>query len=312
VTIFRKCTQHRSRSARRGLTLIEMILAVGLGLILVGGMYTAMQSSSRQVSEGKVTTERLRITRALYRRMELDLRAAMFDADTAVSDTSSSTDSTETEDDSSDTSGSTGGTSGGQSAGTGTDTTTTTVGSSGEDEQWTGSLGIRGSASELWIDLSYIRRELSFPQEGSADTNSDLKTVAYFLTSASNPATVDPNAPIIRTDPDGIGLARSMGDRSVLRTLNSSSSDSILPGPTEVLAPEINGLKFRYFDGLTWYEEWDSTVSGSLPRAVEIAISYENAVDDGGDIGTSVVSSASKQARFVVAIPVSDPLVEEE
>ncbi len=292
------------RGSRRGLTLLELILAVGLGLLLVSGIYSAIELSARRTTAGKAELERLQIARAILRRMELDLRATMFDADSAVTDSGTVTD----EASASSISTSDGTASDEASA----DTTSTTIGTGeDDDETWTGSLGIRGNATELWIDLSYIRRELEFTPEGTT-LGSDLKTVAYFLTSAESPVETDPDAVIVRTDADGVGLARSMGDRSVLRTLNASSGDSILPGPTELLAPEVNALKFRYFDGLAWYEEWDSSTAGALPRAVEISLSFESAAAPTGVLGVNAVNASTKQVRLVVAIPVSEPVLEEE
>ncbi len=66
-------------SNRGGLSLIEMMLAVGLGLLLVGGMYSAIDQSARQQSIGRVEMERMQIARAVLRRIELDLRPAFPD-----------------------------------------------------------------------------------------------------------------------------------------------------------------------------------------------------------------------------------------
>ena len=290
---------------RSGLSLIEMILSVGLGLLLLGGMYSAIDQSNRRQSIGQVEAERLQIARAILKRIELDLRATMFDASTAMSDSSSDSDTS-----SSSSSSGTGGTSGGGTDTGSTDSTSTEIGGSTEEE-WTGSLGIRGSANELWIDLSQIRRELEFTTDGML-ASSDLKTVAYFLSNSDTAIDSDDTALSLIDDTDGTGLARSEGDRSVLRELNSSNGDSVLPGPTQVLAPEINQLQFRFFDGLTWYEEWDSSTTGALPRAVEITIGFEAAPERGGYLGNSAVSASTQTIRLVVAIPVSDPLAMEE
>lgn len=275
----------RQNHSRRGLSLLEMLLAVGLSLVLLTGIYTALDVSNRQATVGKAEMQRLQLARAILRRMEMDLRATMFDVDSAVSDT-------------------------------GTDANlnanvTTIVSDTDSDTEWTGSLGIRGSSSELWIDLSHISRELEFT---AATAQSDMQTVAYFLSSnsSSNDSTGPYSAYSISESDDSTsssnspGLARSQGERSVLRALNESSTGSVLPGPTQVLAPEVDALQFRYFDGLAWYEEWDSSTIGDLPRAVEVIIG----IDSGGTMKTSV--SSPRSFRMVVAIPASDPLLEEE
>ncbi|MDX1969536.1 MAG: hypothetical protein SFV23_20345 [Planctomycetaceae bacterium] len=292
-----RCQQ--AGQSRRGLSLLEMLLAIGLGLLLVSGIYAAITQSARQTAIGRIEMERLQIARAVFRKMELDLRAAMFAAETATSDSAGSVQeatSTSTSGESS--------SSGGGTAGNAESATTTTIESEQEDE-WTGSLGIRGSASELWIDLSYIRRQIDFSMTATA--GSDLQTVAYFLSTANSSQGDSSGQAAV-----GEGLVRSRGDRSVLRTLNASSGDSILPGPMELLAPEIEQVGFRFFDGLTWYEEWDSSTIGALPRAVEISIGFRAPFDDKGYLGNAVVNAATKSFRMVVAIPASDPLAAEE
>ncbi len=289
---------------RSGLSLLEMLLAIGLGLMLVSGIYAAITQSARQSSIGRIEMERLQIARAVFRKIELDLRASMFAAETAASDSTGAVQEATTTSSSSDSSRSGTAAGGSGSAGNAEAATTTTIESETEDE-WTGSLGIRGSATELWIDLSYIRRQIDFSMTTTA--GSDLQTVAYFLSTADSSSGDNSSQAAV-----GEGLVRSRGDRSVLRTLNASSGDSILPGPMELLAPEIEQVGFRFFDGLAWYEEWDSSTIGALPRAVEISIGFRAPLDDTGYLGNAVVNAATKSFRMVVAIPVSDPLAAEE
>jgi type II secretion system protein J len=40
----------------------------------------------------------------------------------------------------------------------------------------------------------------------------------------------------------------------------------------EEIAPDIVGLRFRYYDGTDWMETWDSTASRSLPRLIEVTV----------------------------------------
>jgi len=276
---------------RRGLSLLEMMLAVGLSLLLMSGIYTAMDTSARQATVGRAEIQRLQLARAVLRRIELDLRATMFDADSAVSE--SSTDSSTTASTDSSASGS----------GSESSSETVTIGGSDTEEEWTGSLGIRGSSTELWIDLSQISRELEFT---SATPQSDMQTVAYFLSSSETDLEAENDSYLKIEDADGVGLARSQGERSALRTLNASSTGSVLPGPTRLLAPEIDFVLFRFYDGLAWYEEWDSSTIGSLPRAVEVTIG----IDSGG--GQTNSTTSPRTFRLVVAIPASDPLTDEE
>ena len=38
------------------------------------------------------------------------------------------------------------------------------------------------------------------------------------------------------------------------------------------LAEGVDGLNFRYYDGEEWADEWDSRITGTLPKAVEIVL----------------------------------------
>jgi type II secretion system protein J len=40
----------------------------------------------------------------------------------------------------------------------------------------------------------------------------------------------------------------------------------------EEIAPDIVGLRFRYYDGNDWMETWDSTATRSLPRLIEVTV----------------------------------------
>jgi hypothetical protein len=40
---------------------------------------------------------------------------------------------------------------------------------------------------------------------------------------------------------------------------------------TEV-AQDVAFINFRYFDGSTWLEAWDSSQTGTLPKAVEVTV----------------------------------------
>jgi type II secretory pathway component PulJ len=291
---------NESRSSRRaGLTLLEVLLAAGLGLILVSAIYAALDQAWRLNIQGRTELERNQVARAVLRQIEIDLRATMFESQAAA---------TVTDDSSGDSSSS--GSSSGSTSGS-----STVVAGETEDE-WTGSLGIRGTANELWIDISHVSRELEFQPDFTSIRQSDLQTVAYFLSDslAVSSAAADAGAqasPIALQDNDGVGLVRSSGERSVLRSLNETS-DSILPGPMQMLAPEIEMIVFRYFDGLTWYEEWDSSTAGSLPRAVEVTIYFEAPPKLQGFLLSPAVSSATDSYRVVIPIAVSNPMPPEE
>jgi prepilin-type N-terminal cleavage/methylation domain-containing protein len=301
----------------RGMTLLEVVLASALALILVGAVYSALNQAWRLNYSGRIELERNQIARSIIRQMELDIRAVMFDASPSSTDSSddssSSSGSTGSTGSTSNTSGSTSSTSSSSTTSSSTSTTSTT------EDEWTGSLGIRGTATELWIDLSHVSRDLEFQANSSVVRASDLQTVAYFLSNSSlaGDSAADPYtgavSPITLQDQDGVGLCRSQGERSILRALNSGdTSDTTLPGPVKLLAPEIESISFQYFDGLSWYTEWDSSSSGALPRAVEVIIMFEPPPKLTGFLLSPAVSSGTDSYRMVIPVPVSDPMPPED
>jgi hypothetical protein len=293
-------------SSRSGLTLLEVLLATGLGMVLFMAVYAALDQTSRLSMNGRVELERAQLIRALVQKLQIDLRATMFSPDLAMQET-------DTGDATSQSGIDTAGTTGEEE-----DTST-----SNEDPAWTGSLGIRGDAAQLWIDLSQVRRNMQLavveaPSNTGPASGSDLQTVAYFLTGGTSNGNANLSAtdtaatsPIAKPDLDGVGLARSQGDRAVLRSANDGSSQ-VLPGPVVVLAPEVNRLSLRYFDGQTWFTEWDSSSVGALPRAIEITLGFEPPPVSKGVYLSPQISSSTEVYRVVVAIPVSDPLPPEE
>lgn len=69
--------------------------------------------------------------------------------------------------------------------------------------------------------------------------------------------------------PEGAGLALV---RRRITNLLSTEADQSVP---EVLARGIKSFGLRYFDGLEWLEDWDSSVQDNyLPLAVEFAIEW--------------------------------------
>jgi len=45
--------------------------------------------------------------------------------------------------------------------------------------------------------------------------------------------------------------------------------------PLEDPIPEIRRMRFRYYDGQAWRGDWDSTLSGRLPVAIEVSLEWQ-------------------------------------
>ena len=150
------------------------------------------------------------------------------------------------------------------------------------------------------LHISRARRDLNFSTNVDGNTiatrTSDLLAVTYSLALADSGSAV------------GTGLIRTEGDRLIVQSVEENGGSARQASKSQALAPELAAIAFRYFNGTTWYEVWDSEESGYLPRAIEVTISFSPPRPTGGPLNNVVVSSSANQFRTVIVVPVSDPL----
>jgi hypothetical protein len=125
---------------------------------------------------------------------------------------------------------------------------------------------------------------------------SDLATVAYFVSGTTTG--------ILQHAISQSGLARLEGDRMALAMADAQSSIALLASKTEILAPEVDAIKFTYFDGFHWRYDWDSNVLGGMPKAIEVLVELRPAPSRSG--GGS--SSSPNVYRLLIAIPLAKPI----
>lgn len=177
---------------------------------------------------------------------------------------------------------------GGASSATGGST-----GAAGEEtsteEATTTTVGLYGGPLELRIDVSRLPRVDQYESLLAADGNvdavdipSDVKTVTYFLRSEESAAAAD--APLgsmatvqISTTGRGRGLMRREVDRAVASWAEQSGDTQSATAQSKLLADEVVGLTFQYFDGTQWLADWNSDDLGGLPLAVEIVLVLSDA-----------------------------------
>jgi len=142
-----------------------------------------------------------------------------------------------------------------------------------------------GTAAELQFDISRLPRIDQFKQIvnhsgqiSAVDLPSDVKTIAYFIRSKQSADSYadDPraNGGEASTDGSGRGLMRAEMDRAVTLYADSGGSGSVYSS-AQLLANEVVGLGFEYFDGTDFLTEWDSSTSGTLPRAIRVWLSVQ-------------------------------------
>jgi hypothetical protein len=167
------------------------------------------------------------------------------------------------------------------------------------------SRGIRGDQMTMEIDAARPQRELAFALPVNAaipsSRTSDFRTVMYSMAGPGQAA-----------DPLGRGgLARKEGDRYAVASAETAGRDATGSFSASVLAPEIIGLQFRYFDGMMWQPAWDSASAGRLPRAVEVLIRFAPPEPKWSVWLNAAVNRSTETVRMVMTVPAADPVPEE-
>lgn len=175
-----------------------------------------------------------------------------------------------------------------------------------------------GTSTELRFDITRLPRPDEYQgimtasgEQSSTDLPSDVKTVIYYLRSDGTTSGSSAANSAVSTTGYGRGLMRGEMDRAVVLWAEANGDTQALYDSAQMLAEEVVGLWFEYFDGTDWYTEWDSTSYGSLPRAIRIwlAIQPTYALNE-QDLAKSVAGQSAPQQEvyFVVTLP-SAPLV---
>lgn len=147
--------------------------------------------------------------------------------------------------------------------------------------------GIYGDQYSLQVHVSRASRPGMVSPSVGLDAPGDVKVVAYYV--AQVPGATD------ATGQPLMGLYRQSFDKAVGDF--DASAGTTAGAAAQLLADEIAGIEFRYFDGTTWQISWDSS-SGSLPTAVEVAITTL-----GHTASRSGTVTTPQTHRLTVAIP---------
>jgi peptidyl-tRNA hydrolase len=284
-------TGPHASSERRAFSLLEVILALALSAIVIFLVAGAIDFHLRQLTVRRTSIEEAQLARAILRRIADDLRAVVVDRPIDFSSVNQLTQAAAQGASGQSTNGSaSGGTSGDTSGDSAMSTEIVDTGLLSE------SPGVYGNTYELQVDVSRIPRYEEYaviePTGDLLRLLSDVKTVSYFLIGQDGLSTNSlgmNNAVNSRTSPMAAnysmlglppgqplrGLGRRVVDRAATRYAMNNGDSSFLDLQTELIAPEVLLIQFRYFDGLQWLSAWDSQQLGGVPMAVEIILALQ-------------------------------------
>lgn len=303
----------RGSACARAFTLLEVLLALGLSLLLLGALNLALDLYRQYTTVGRNDIEQAQLARAILQKMSADIRCAVAPSEDEGGSSSSSSSS------SSSAGGSSSGT-GGQSGGT-SGTESETAAFQIVDPSAAYSKEVIGVVGDLQTVVLTICRPTRTPNVAptaeltTAPPLSDMKSVSYFLATDGGEGLSGTVAELYASLGGGSagingvrGLARLEGDRLAIAKADETSQLDTLAERTKLIASEVQSLQFRYSDGYEWFETWDGTISG-LPRAIEVTIGIPD-----GEIKTSIYEENTTQLvpyRIVVSIPSAKPLATE-
>ena len=335
----------KGRFARRitGYTLLELLLALGLTVIVVSLIATAIQTNGLTLTRVQASIERKQAARGILGMMQNDLRAGIqykaneyaglqdlfrsiqlagIQAPIPVSESESDAPEDQLAQleelaqlagvDSADAAGSDSRDSNGDS-----DSEFEEI----EEPDADGAPVFIGASNFVSIDISRLPRIDEYhpsivSQQQASNTLADVKTVSYFVSGSNGPnerrGTNVVQIPRGQTTVSG-GLFRRQVDRSVSKfegLERSGEPDRF----SELVAQEVVEISFRYFDGSNWFPEWSSEDMGGFPLAVEVYVLIDPA--RAGSIGTAGSGSTSRDKletyRAVVHIPAAEIVEQEE
>ncbi len=306
---------------RTGSSLLELLLALGLTVVVVSLIATAIQINGVTLTRVQASIERKQTARGILGMIQNDLRAGiqykaneyaplqeLFQSIRLANGQSALADAL---------------TEGDGEVIAENDSTAADTDFEDEEPQEPDTDGepvFVGERNFVSIDISRLPRIDQYhpsirTSEESRSTLADVKTVAYFVSQGNGQS---------RTALAGInqasggqpavtgGLFRRQIDRSVasFEGLEVSSEPDEY---SELVATEVVELTFRYFDGSNWATSWDSEERGGFPLAVEVYVLIDPArASPGGSAQSGATDrEALETYRAVVHIPAAE-IIEEE
>ena len=297
----------RLQRRRAAFTLLEMVLALAIGVVLMLGLYLTLDLFFKSVESGRTNIEQAQVTEKVCSKFTTDVigHRPMLPNPTSGNSGSSSSSSSTSGTGSTSSTGTTGSTSGSSSGSTmGSSGTGSSTGGAASTATTSGTfpynLGVQGGTDYCSIYIGRVPRSNfqvdtansnTSNSQNTQPTDSDLRRIDYWF---------------VYGDSDNSGLAR----QEVVMVTNTDDINNMPPGIADeasyIIAKEVIAVTFEYFDGTSWQTSWDGTLPGpdgvtpvGPPLAIAMTISVGRS-----DVKTTDVSDPSVvTTRHVVHIP---------
>jgi prepilin-type N-terminal cleavage/methylation domain-containing protein len=276
-----KAAEERRTPKRAGFTLLEMILALAVGLVLMGALYTMLGSQLTQAQVGRDAVEEATLVRSILARLASDVGGSLGPYDPKQVPTGGGSSSSTSSSSSSSNSNSASPSSSADAA-SAENTMQTTSGPIVFNH------GIVYYGNQLVLSVSRAPREVlgadaRRQEDGTLPKVSDLRRVIYWIE-------------------EGKGLAVQEVKRVTANDIDvTASSDE----PIKYI-PEVKSMTLQFWDGSSWVQEWDSDLPGAdgetpvgPPAAIEIVLVLKHRGKQGDDAEPAEL----REFRHVISVP---------
>lgn len=277
-----------------GFTLVEVMLSLALCVVIMGLLAAASQMYLMNIQVERDELTRSRAARAVLQMMAFDLRAAVqykpvdeSALDESIADAEEAL------------------------ATLGGEETPAEAEPEEEEEQVVEQPGLAGGPDSISFDISRLPRRDQFAPVVDGKTGrvvsipSEILNIQYIVGTVQED-NKSGNQKQAESGPR-IGLLRMEFDRAAKRFADQGG------GPVsgfEMMADEVKGLAFRYFDGEQWYQQWDSNEMRTLPVAIEITLQVDprtaEVMQQQARTGDIDAAFAMREYRTVVHLPVAE------
>ncbi len=290
---------------RRGFSLLEVILALALSVVIVSAIGYSVHLYMLTLTRQQSDIERKQVARSIIMMIHNDLRGAiqykpqdysglenLYESlvpDVLAMAMGGEEEETEEEE---------------------TEKATDEDESIAEEDMSTSRPTMIGNSGAIVIDVSRLPRVDEYNPLIALASNqpqlpSDVKAVNYFFSDQPSEQADD----IIDSQGEQGGLYRRQIDRAVAAYLGDTGLAESPDEYTQLIAPEVAGISFRYWSGEGWESQWDSDEYGGFPLAIEVTLQ----MDPFRATNPSLANNEDEMDyyRTVIHLPVAEPPPEE-